>query len=893
MAETLLLTLVGVAFLAAGARILANEGDPAIRAWTIGWLAFISSALLAGMVEEAPGASMHLPLFFAYVTSSAAPLCFLVGVFALVRWEPPSWVVPMSAVIITTRAFTGVLGNVAMAEVLSLPVEAGSHLGAAYLVWRWSRHSGHPHDRTALASSHVMMGIAEAFIAISSLQGWDAQGTKLPVSIATVALAATQIVVVLRLSSDRVDEVVEDRERDLALLRDLAHLGTRHAAGPPLLQDAGQLLSGRLPVDWVGFWRWSRSGGRWVASEASGVPREVCATVQMLALRVDDLTSQPGGSEPPSLTELSEDCEGLDDASCALIPLEWQGDVLGVMGMGRLDGRPLAANVRSVLGTLAGELSLSLSHVLSIQQRDRANLALLRERRKLAAVIETAPIGMLVTTSDGFVELMNSSAAEHVGCEEPERFIGGPMSVFLDDFFQRVTDPQRLVENVQTETSDDGVMRDFEVEVLRPEPATLLLFSSAVHDDRGRVTARIWASRDVTPERALGDQLRHAQKLETIGTLSGGIAHDFNNQLAVVLGNVRFARDSIGDAAISPIDVDEALADVERAADHCAQLTRSLLSFARRAPVSLGQIEPNEIVRDLSELLRPLLPASIELECEAEPDLPPILADGAQLQQVLVNLALNARDAIDDHGSIRIEAGVREVEVDHVRRRGVGRPGRYLYFGVSDSGHGLDADTIDRIFEPFYTTKPVGEGTGLGLAIVHGVVTAHAGWIDVESERGRGSDFHIYLPIDDDTAMTDDQGADAESTNDTIALSTAGEHRERVLVADDDEAVRNVLVRGLEAHGFEVVTAEDGDEAVKRFAEDPDGIDAVVLDWSMPGLQGPEAAEEILRIAPDVPVLVATGHGAMDTEAELEIIAKPFDIAWLASRIRARIGGGG
>ncbi len=689
MVEILLLTLIGAAFMAAGIRVLNHEADPAIRNWTIGWVAFIAAGLLGRIIEGAPDAPMHLPLFLAYVTSSAAPLFFLFGAFALVRWQHPSWVAPMAAMIVAARAFSGVLGDRVTAELLSIPVEVGSNLGAAYLVWRWSRHTGRPYDQMALVWAHVLMGLAEALMAATFMQGWDRQASKLLLSAATVGLAGTQIIVVLRLSSDRVDEAIGDRERDLALLRDLAHLGTRHSAGPPLMQEAAQLLGDRLSVDWVGFWRWSTAGGRWVASEASGVPAEVCAQVQMLALRIDDIASQPGGAAPPNLIELAEGCDAFEEDDCALIPLEWQGEVLGVMGMGRLSKKPLAANVRSVLPILAGELSLSLRHVLSIQQRDRANLALLRERRKLAGVIETAPMGLLVTTADGQIELMNAAAADHAGCEEPERFVGGSMIRFLEDLLTRIADPDEFVEKVRHETDSHGVMRDVEVEVLRPDPAMLLLFSSRVHDDEGRVTAHIWASHDVTPERALGDQLRHAQKLETLGTLSGGIAHDFNNQLAVILGNVRFAKDTLEDEAIVLADVDEALSDLERAADHCAQLTKSLLSFARRAPVTLDPVGPNQLVNDLGELLRPLLPASIGLDCRAEPDLPSIMADGAQLQQVLVNLALNARDAIQEHGEISIRARIDDLGLEHVRRHGVGRPGRHLMFGVSDTGHGL------------------------------------------------------------------------------------------------------------------------------------------------------------------------------------------------------------
>lgn len=890
--ETLLLTLVGATFVVAGLRVLRAEADPTVRLWTVGWMAFLAAGLLGRVLEISTVGPTDLPLFAAYVASSAAPLLFLFGVFRLVRYQPPAWVAPMAAAIVAARAVSGVFGDRLAAELLSIPVEVFANFGAAVLIYRWARRSDLPNDQVALVAAHAFMGIAEGFMAVTWMQGWDRLASKLILSASTVLLAGTQMVVVLRRSSARVDEVIDDRERDLALLRDLAHLGTQHTAGPALLQEAARLLVERLPIHWVGFWRWSNSGGRWVASEARDVPADVCAEVQLLALRVEDLATQPGGAPPPDLLSVSEGCAAAEEESCAFVPLEWKGEVLGVMGLGCNAPGPVRQEVKSVLSTLAGELSLTLRHVLSIQQRDHANLDLLRERRKLNAVIDTTPIGLLVTTADGRIELMNRAAADHVGCVEPMRLIGRTMTEFLDDLFTRIADPDALVEQVRQHTDANGYLREVEIEVLRPDdPATLLLFSSIVRDDEGRPTARIWASRDVTRERALGDQLRHAQKLETIGTLSGGIAHDFNNQLAVILGNVRFAKDTLEDEGIQLADVDEALCDLERAADHCAQLTRSLLSFARRAPVSLGHLAPNRLVRELGELLRPLLPSNIALECVADPELPQIMADGAQLQQVLVNLALNARDAIDEHGTIEIRACVEDLDVERLRLRGLGRPGQYVVFHVSDTGHGLSADTVGRIFEPFYTTKPVGKGTGLGLAIVHGVVTAHGGWVDVESEQGEGTTFHIYLPADADDVVAAATATTPVASPDIIALSTVGDHRDRILIADDDPAVRSILVRALELRRFDVVAAVDGEDAVKRFREDGDGFVAVVLDWSMPGLDGPEAAAEILAIDPDVPILVATGHGQLETAHDLEIIAKPFDMDFLASRIRSRIDG--
>jgi CheY-like chemotaxis protein len=208
---------------------------------------------------------------------------------------------------------------------------------------------------------------------------------------------------------------------------------------------------------------------------------------------------------------------------------------------------------------------------------------------------------------------------------------------------------------------------------------------------------------------------------------------------------------------------------------------------------------------------------------------------------------------------------------------------------VSDSGCGIERDAVGRVFEPFYTTKPVGKGTGLGLAIVHGVVTAHSGWVEVDSEPGSGTEFRIHLPLDAEQQVPPTPAADPRHAIAQATVAAVTGDRDLVLVADDDDALRNMLVRGLRAHGFEVEAAADGEAAVKRFAERPGAFAAVVLDWSMPGLEGPEAAAEIRRIAPGVPILLATGHGERDAGEGLEVVAKPFELAGLAQRLRARI----
>ncbi len=410
-----------------------------------------------------------------------------------------------------------------------------------------------------------------------------------------------------------------------------------------------------------------------------------------------------------------------------------------------------------------------------------------------------------------------------------------------------------------------------------------------------------WSDRDVATLRLLADlfasalrqkqaevglaesqrRLLQAQKMEAVGTLAGGIAHDFNNQLTVMLSNARYAlREAEPDS-----EVQQALGDLTRAAEHCAQLTRSLLAFSRRTPVAEASLAIGAVLNEAEELLRPLIPSSIRLEVHVSDAALRISADPTQLQQVLVNLVVNARDAMARDGG-RLDVTARAIFLSRAdaARLGLPKAGHYAEFAVSDTGDGMDEAVQARVFEPFYTTKPVGEGTGLGLATAYGIIEQCGGVIVVESVPGRGSTFRVMLPRCVD--------AGDEIVPDALAplLSGAG----TVLLAEDEASVRRMLARTLRDAGYVVIEAQDGAEALRLGRQQLDGVDAVVTDVEMPHLSGIDLARRLARDRPDLPVLFISGStpeelGIGDSDSptgQLHFLAKPFSEQRLLERLQ-------
>jgi signal transduction histidine kinase/CheY-like chemotaxis protein len=352
-------------------------------------------------------------------------------------------------------------------------------------------------------------------------------------------------------------------------------------------------------------------------------------------------------------------------------------------------------------------------------------------------------------------------------------------------------------------------------------------------------------------ERHRAEQMRQSQRMEAVGQLAGGIAHDFNNLLTAIIGFTSLAQMDLGQGDPAARHLDEVLVASERA----SHLTKGLLSFSRKQPVNLQPIELNGSVERIEKLLRRLISEEIELVLRYAGEPLPVIADAGQIDQIIMNLATNARDAMEHSGTLTIETGSREITADFVPDYGCSQPGRYARLSVSDTGKGMDEATRARIFEPFFTTKEVGKGTGLGLAIVYGIVKQHDGFLDIESTPGRGTSFSIYLPL---------PGTDAVPELPDEQPATSHRGAGTVLVVEDAPEVRRLTRQVLESSGYRVVEAEDGADALEKFRAHQDQIKLVIMDVVMPKMNGKEAFAEISLMRPGTKVLFTSGYTPND-----------------------------
>ncbi|MEW6066954.1 MAG: PAS domain S-box protein [Nitrospirota bacterium] len=353
---------------------------------------------------------------------------------------------------------------------------------------------------------------------------------------------------------------------------------------------------------------------------------------------------------------------------------------------------------------------------------------------------------------------------------------------------------------------------------------------------------------DITDRKKLEEQLLQAQKMEAVGQLAGGIAHDFNNILTAIIGFGNLLKMEMGTHDPLSNYVTQILNSAERAAN----LTHALLAFSRKQIINPRPINLNRIIIALEKLLSRIIGEDIELSTLLTDKELFVMADSTQMEQVLMNLAANARDAMPDGGSLTIRTEIVQFDYEYIKAHGYGKPGHYALISIEDTGQGMDASTRERIFEPFYTTKDVGKGTGLGLAMVYGIIKQHDGYINVYSEPGKGTTFKIYLPLI--KSKTEE-----EKIADLHVVTTG---TETVLVAEDDKQVRALIKHVLEGSGYQVMEAEDGEEAMRIFNENKDKIQLLILDVIMPKKNGKEVYDEIKKIRPDIKAIFTSGYNA-------------------------------
>ncbi len=398
------------------------------------------------------------------------------------------------------------------------------------------------------------------------------------------------------------------------------------------------------------------------------------------------------------------------------------------------------------------------------------------------------------------------------------------------------------------------------------------------YDEKGRLTSYDGLITNITEAQKLKDQLYQAQKMEAVGQLAGGIAHDFNNILTAIIGYGTILKLRLSEINLVQSEVDQILNSAERA----AKLVERLLAFSRKQPIKPIKMKADKIVCGVEKLLARLIGEDIELKClysEAETT---IIADKWQLEQVLINLATNARDAMPHGGTLTIETGVTTLNAEFVKTHGYGELGRYYFIKVTDTGTGMNEETQRRIFDPFFTTKEMGRGTGLGLAIVYGIVKQHKGYITVASELGIGTIITVHLPVDESGI------ADEKSTESIAPMKGV----ETVLLAEDDENVRYATRMLLESLGYSVFEAIDGEDTLLKFKEHQQFIDILILDLIMPRKTGKEVYEEIRKTHPKIKVLFTSGYGYElvrqkgISEKEMNFVSKPISPSIFSQKIR-------
>ena len=438
-----------------------------------------------------------------------------------------------------------------------------------------------------------------------------------------------------------------------------------------------------------------------------------------------------------------------------------------------------------------------------------------------------------------------------------------------------------LLDKTVKQTLESGEPYELELEVLRTDGTTrrILTRGAAIRDQNGRVIRLHGTAQDITEQKRLEAQFIQAQKMEAVGVLAGGVAHDFNNLLTVINGYSDFL---LNDLASDDPKRDD-LEQIKRAGQRAASLTSQLLAFSRKQVLQPRILELNDAILEASTILGRLIGEDIGLVVVPQPGLGLVKADPGQVQQIIMNLAVNARDAMPQGGKLTIEAANVDVDQNYVRRHPAGSVGRYVMLAISDNGMGMDAETQSHIFEPFFTTKGPHKGTGLGLSTVYGIVKQSDGFIWVYSELGKGTTFKIYLPrVEGEVSEFASYGMEE--------LSLQG--NETVLLAEDEPSMRTLAARILRAQGYTAIEASNGEEAVRIAQEFPGEIHLVLTDVVMPEMSGSTMVSRLEAARPGIKVLFVSGyptsaivhHGVLDPN--VAFLPKPFTADALARKVR-------
>jgi len=543
------------------------------------------------------------------------------------------------------------------------------------------------------------------------------------------------------------------------------------------------------------------------------------------------------------------------------------------------DGRFTPVEVRAGRIEYGGKPALLL-HVRDITERRAAETALQSSETLFRSVWENSVDGMRLTDENGVIVAVNDAYCKLAGLEAPS-LEGKPFTVV----YAASQNGEAMLQQLREHFATRAEQRKREEQYTLHDGRTVALeISDSFIEVRGRPLLMLSLFRDITTQKRLEEQLRQSQKMEAIGQLAGGVAHDFNNILTVIHGHASLlATANLDDAATRSAH------QIALAAERAAGLTRQLLTFSRRQLIQPKRLDMNKIVGNMTNMLGRILGEDVALQLNYSTAPATVEADAGMMEQVLLNLAVNARDAMPRGGQLSVRIAIVDVNESHVQRHPEARMGRFVCVSKADTGSGIPPENLSRIFEPFFTTKEVGKGTGLGLATVYGIVKQHQGWVEVESTVGKGTTFRIYIP------HVGEEQTQAEKPTTQIVIRGG---TETILLVEDEKPVRELVARVLEKHGYKVLQAGAGAEAVELWRPHKDEIHMLLTDLIMPGnMNGRELAETLRMERPDLKVIFTSGYSAdivgkdFKIESDLNFLQKPYHPQTLALAVRRCLDG--
>jgi two-component system cell cycle sensor histidine kinase/response regulator CckA len=519
--------------------------------------------------------------------------------------------------------------------------------------------------------------------------------------------------------------------------------------------------------------------------------------------------------------------------------------------------------------------------IRDITEQKKAQEALTMEKDRAQRYLDIAGVMLVALDSDGIVNLINKKGSEILGYDV-EDIIG-------KNWFDNFT-PEEMRDRIREVFYDlvqahGNPLSYFENPVLTKKGSRRMIawHNTILTDEEGRIIGTLSSGEDVTDQKLLEEQLFQSQKMEAVGRLAGGIAHDFNNLLTAIIGysEIIFKDSDLKQNHRSYIE------EIKKSAERAATLTQQLLAFSRKQILQPKVLNLNVLLKNTRNMLQRMIGEDISFEMHLSPDIGMIMADPGKIEQVIINLAVNARDAMPHGGSLAVETKDSMLGEEFCKIHKGSKPGRYVLLSVKDTGKGIDEDAMKHIFEPFFTTKEIGKGTGLGLATVYGIVRQSGGYIDIQSNPGTGTAVDIYLPRVD--------GEEADHTQKQESIAAKGKH-ETILFVEDDNMVRDMVTAVLKQFGYRVVEAENATSALQA-CEEQSHIDLMITDVVMPGQSGPELAREVAKLHQEMKVLYISGytndaivhHGVIDVD--IPFLQKPFTPQTLALKVRELLEG--